>query len=723
MKKRILQSVMIMVFAISIVAVNLHATTNVATREGVDQHEQQNSVAHLVPVNGMWCAFDDYGNFLPGFTGLACNEYGWFYMSNGMLDNQYTGLVCNEFGWFYVQNGAINWNYTGLASNEYGWWYVNQGVLDFGYTGPAWNEYGWWYVTNGALDFGYTGMGHTAYGWFYFTNGSLDGNYTGMAYNEYGWWYMINGSLADWYTGIANNAYGSWYYENGRIAFDYTGMFKDSSRWYYIQNGQVSNYTGLAHNDWGWWYFENGNLVEHYTGMAFDGTYWRYLRNGDIDPIYTGMAEYNGAWWYFKNGVLDFNYTGIGRNPYGTWYIKNGTVDFDYTGSYVDNEVTYSVKNGSAKAIAAKNIILGVFFNSREDATDSLYASFDGYDFWQIGEAYKNAFPNIEENNIATISPSLLDPSDPEYDSNYVVNVLRDPSIFYRDGVFWMVGGYVIKDTFYPMLGYSTDLVNWSFPSSGTDAAGRVPTLVPLNKNNVREYDYSRTDNQYYDAVAVDFLNDDDGTVWLVVSCGYYGDDGSNRMSCYIMKATGLTAPVTSEQLKTTAQKKKNSVFDVSYSALTPINLPGDGTPTYYDYDCSLYKENGKYYLVTQNNGEEDQIWSIKDLNQASNASAWTLVNKNAISGHEGPFITKYNGKYFLYTDRFGGWNFHDYFGDTYGIFAHTSDSLSKTFTESVRIRTRNNKGEMIPNRHGTAIAITDPNAVNIILQLYNTQY
>lgn len=76
MKKRILQSVLIMVFAISIVEVNLHATTNVATKECVEKHEQQNSVAHLIPVNGMWRAFDDYGNYLPEFTGLACNDYG-----------------------------------------------------------------------------------------------------------------------------------------------------------------------------------------------------------------------------------------------------------------------------------------------------------------------------------------------------------------------------------------------------------------------------------------------------------------------------------------------------------------------------------------------------------------------------------------------------------------------------------------------------------------------
>ena len=38
---------------------------------------------------------------------------------------------------------------TGMAANEYGWWYVSNGTIDFGYTGMAVNEYGWWYIRRG----------------------------------------------------------------------------------------------------------------------------------------------------------------------------------------------------------------------------------------------------------------------------------------------------------------------------------------------------------------------------------------------------------------------------------------------------------------------------------------------------------------------------------------------------------------------------------------------
>ena len=43
----------------------------------------------------------------------------------------------------------LDWNYTGLAENEYGWFYISNGILDWNYTGQVSNEYGVWNVVNG----------------------------------------------------------------------------------------------------------------------------------------------------------------------------------------------------------------------------------------------------------------------------------------------------------------------------------------------------------------------------------------------------------------------------------------------------------------------------------------------------------------------------------------------------------------------------------------------
>ena len=66
-------------------------------------------------------------------------------------DNNYTGMALNDYGWWYMTNGALDWNYTGMALNDYGWWYITNGALDLTYTGTATNEYGEWQFVNGYI--------------------------------------------------------------------------------------------------------------------------------------------------------------------------------------------------------------------------------------------------------------------------------------------------------------------------------------------------------------------------------------------------------------------------------------------------------------------------------------------------------------------------------------------------------------------------------------------
>ena len=62
------------------------------------------------------------------------------------------------------------------------------------------------------------------------------------------------------------------------------------------------------------------------------------------------------------------------------------------------------------------------------------------------------------------------------------------------------------------MIGSSKDLVHWSYPGSGSSENVGV-TTAPAGSEK-----YGST----WDMVAPDFMVDDDGTVWIVVSLGYY---------------------------------------------------------------------------------------------------------------------------------------------------------------------------------------------------------
>ena len=88
------------------------------------------------------------------------------------------------------------------------------------------------------------------------------------------------------------------------------------------------------------------------------------------------------------------------------------------------------------------------------------------------------------------------------------------------------------------------------------------------------------------------------------------------------------------------------------------------------------HQQNGVYYYIIKNNGVTNEIWSIRDMGQVSNPSAWTKVNGNALTGYEGPSLVKFNGQYWLYTDKLDSYPAGSADGKN-GIFVQRSNSLA----------------------------------------------
>ena len=57
----------------------------------------------------------------------AAFMYGWWYMTDGVLDLDYTGIAQNTYGWWYMQAGVVDYNYDGIVDNKYGEWSINNG--------------------------------------------------------------------------------------------------------------------------------------------------------------------------------------------------------------------------------------------------------------------------------------------------------------------------------------------------------------------------------------------------------------------------------------------------------------------------------------------------------------------------------------------------------------------------------------------------------------------
>ena len=353
-------------------------------------------------------------------------------------------------------------------------------------------------------------------------------------------------------------------------------------------------------------------------------------------------------------------------------------------------------------------LLLGSFWESDSNTTDTLYWSTDGINFYELAEAYVDATPNTP--NVDWI-PGQQDR----------VSTLHDPSIIYKDGYFWMLSGFSQTNSagqrrYIPMMGYSKDLTHWSYPGSGSQVNVGVTQAPPGADKYGAEWD----------AVAPEFFVDDNGTVWITVCMGYYanfhGDSSANDvMKPYLIQVTGLTPGGD-------PANNPNTRPQVTYSDAVPVNLPKYNTDVHNRIDSSIFKEGGYYYFCVKKDGVTNEIWRTRTLTLESvqQESNWELVCDDAVTGFEGPSLTKYGGTYYLYTDKL-----KDYPPDNHDGKAGVHVNIASTATtgqmdkytgwlegNQFKIRAHAAKGGLKETRHGTVITLTDPNAIKTVWDL-----
>ena len=360
------------------------------------------------------------------------------------------------------------------------------------------------------------------------------------------------------------------------------------------------------------------------------------------------------------------------------------------------------------------SVLLGIFFASEEDQSDTLFVSFNGKDFFRLGYVFEDHNKTSSSDNLITDSPSLS--GKPEW-SGWNVNCLHDPALQYRNGVYWTMSGWSYNPSgnekvYVPMLACSTDLVHWSFPNSGSETNVKISSAQkPLDKNG----EYANTD---WDAVAPELFFDDNGRTYIVLSIGYFaqwhGDNAVNdRMSPYIIEVGRLRPG----SMTNTSQEERGRQPGLSgYSDAKPINLP-DGCND--RIDGHLYKENGKYYFSVKRNGIVNEIWSIDNLDKVGDRNAWKLVCDTVVTGFEGPSLTKFQNRYYMYTDKLAHYPPESSDGKT-GIYVASSDNVAKNWSVNEKVNFfTNSHGATVEQRHGSVLTVTDPEQIRKIMNLY----
>lgn len=369
------------------------------------------------------------------------------------------------------------------------------------------------------------------------------------------------------------------------------------------------------------------------------------------------------------------------------------------------------------------SVMLGMFFNSEEDRTDTLYVSFDGLNFHKISQAFTDTTPYDASSSI-----------DQQYGRDNA-NTLHDPGLQYdkaRD-IFWTNSAWTDNGSLIPMISYSRDLITWTAPGSAsqTNVRGFVGDL-PFDANG------NRTNSSNFSCAAPEIFVDDDGSVWFTACLGFYANNDADKMSTYILRAnnfqvrdTDITASTRYDYRLTNYQVHANyspmysiDLDSAKTSKKDPANEP-DLLKTDNYIDSSLFKDpdSGKYYLTVKRDGVCNEIWESDTL--LSLQGQWNLVTYDALTGYEGPSLTKSNGHYYLYADKLADYPALDPDGNfgtgdgTRGIYVCTSDDLIH-WSNPQKINATSENGSAIPTRHGTVITVTDPSAIRTVMNAYS---
>ena len=332
-------------------------------------------------------------------------------------------------------------------------------------------------------------------------------------------------------------------------------------------------------------------------------------------------------------------------------------------------------------AYAAGDILLGMFYTSDADFTNSIYLSSDGKTMTRVATTYDTKGRDAYGTSVY-------------YDAGGNIHYGHaDPSIIYHNGYFWALSGWNRQDgKFWPMISYSKDLVNWTHPEGDGLITGTHGVSL-----NTYPSGYSSS-NKGFDTVAPEWFVSSNGSVYIVFSAGYYGAFHGNptqdRMQAYIVKVSQLSAKDGYADGSTKYQWPHDLVFKAGTAKR--LSISGNTAANANFIDGALYAEGTKDYLVIKKNGLTNQLYSTTDID----ANKWSLVNSEVSFGYEGASIAKLGSTYYMVGDKVSG-------STAVGVGMFTSSSIAaKGRWSAATVKFVTKAGKTCAARHGSIITL-----------------
>lgn len=333
-------------------------------------------------------------------------------------------------------------------------------------------------------------------------------------------------------------------------------------------------------------------------------------------------------------------------------------------------------------ATGDSDIILGAFFTSEADQTDTVYASYDGEEFHALSTPYRDLTPDSEASNA--------------YAAGHYTH--KCPGICYHDGYFWMLSNWNREDgRFWPMLSYSKDLVHWTTPEGlylGDGYSGVELAEQPDNKPGA------------FDVVAPKMHEASDGSLYITFSAGRYTDSGAtDRMQVYTCKVDELSATDGTQSQDGSGTLKPHITLRTEPARKVSAEDVDNGAGANI-IDSNIYAEGDTTYLLLKRGGLTEEIYSSQT---PDDPSSWELVDDDVSWGYEGVALARANGAYHLFGDGVRGTR-------DLGVRAVTSESVTRdgTWTDDAStdsdsmhaVSFEGEDGQDMTARHGDVVTL-----------------
>ncbi len=321
-------------------------------------------------------------------------------------------------------------------------------------------------------------------------------------------------------------------------------------------------------------------------------------------------------------------------------------------------------------AVAADNdILLGMFYASDSDHTDSIYLGYSDSTMTQVssfyGSNYKDGNGNSHDGHV-------------------------DPSIMFYNGKFWALSNWNRYDgRFWPMISYSTDLVHWTHP----EGEGLITGTRGISLDSYPTC-YNTSE---FDVVAPEWFISKNGSVYIIFSAGFYGGfhgrPTEDKMQAYIVKVNELSADEGNADGNTGYLWPNNLRFNAGTAQR--LNIPDNASDNSDYIDGAGFTEDGTDYLIIKKGGLTNQIFATSDID----SNQWQLINEQATFGYEGASIAKFDGRYMMAADHVNGTTAD-------GVRMFSSGSLSTQNWTETGTRFQTTSGQDCAVRHGSIITL-----------------